>query len=96
MADVTSALTGRAPGKSLVPEPKADPRKHPEGTPEKLASAIDDVHDQLSSIPMPQSDPRGSDPTASMRDYGKYPASFAEKASALAGSIRQIWFGAKD
>jgi hypothetical protein len=90
-----------------MPEPSAMERRsnyfsargdmqHPDDAPEDLKQSVDTLHTQLQSIPTPRADPRGSDPGASMRDYGKYPASFPEKASALAGAIRQIWFSRKE
>lgn len=46
-------------------------------------------------VPLPKADPRGYDSTSNMRNYEKYPASFGEKASALFGSYRQMFYGGK-
>jgi len=84
--------TDRAAKKSLmssVPTPRPDPRdlKHPEDAPEGLKGSVDALHSQLESIPVPAPDPRGYDSGSMMRNFGKYPASFPEKAAALAGAI---------
>jgi hypothetical protein len=42
------------------------------------------------TTPLPKADPRGYDSTSLQRNFGKYPASFSEKAQALFGSYRQL------
>jgi hypothetical protein len=93
-------MTGSPSGMSLaVPTPRPDPRgsmQHPDEAPQAMRESVENLHAQLDAIPTPKADPRGYDSSSNMRNYGKYPASFAEKAATLAGAIRQIWYGATD
>ena len=99
MADYEQMASQNAFRQSVgkTPMPRSDPRgSHPEDAPEPLRQSVDQLHGELEKIPTPQPDPRGYDSGSMMRNFGKYPASFPEKAAALAGAIRQIWYGAKD